>query len=370
LLVTACSLTEGTVRWTHTTPTSDPVENGTFVSRAAPTPVVDEQGVYAFFESGDVVALTHDGKSRWSSSLSAKYGKFENTYGLAASPVLHGNRLFLLIDHPGPSYVMALQRETGVERWRITRTSRGSWTSPLLMQIAGRPQLVCSSAGTVDGYDVEDGQLLWSHTGIGGNRICSPTIAGEGTLLIGSQTSREFADTESVKKANMALKVTFRDSVWSTEVAWRSEDAVPGMASPIAHHDCAYWINRSGVITCLDATTGRVHYTERTAQSCWATPVGLGDRVYFFGKDGLTSVIAAGPEFKLLAENRVWNPESVKPDQSIIDREADPKRKAGAAMHALPEIYGVAVISGSLLIRTGTDLYCVRQEPAAETKSE
>ncbi len=364
LIVTAVALTDGTRRWSASFSTSDPVANGTFVSRAAPTPVVDNRGVYCFFESGDVVALSRSGETLWRSSLSEKYGRFTNDYGLAASPVQTADAVIVLADHPkGPSYLIALAKADGSVLWKADRTSRGSWTSPRLLPIAGTPTVVCSSAGTVDGYDPATGALNWSHAGVGGNRICSPTLTAGGLILIGAQTSREFADTEAVKKSNVALRIVKQDAAWSTSVAWRTEEFSPGMASPVAHAGHAYWINRQGAVGCFREETGELVYKGRVAQSPWATPLGVGDRLYVFGKDGLTTVLAAGDKFQVLAENRLWDPDSVKPDQSIIDRETDPRRKAGAAMHALPEVMGVAAVNGTLLVRTGSKLHCLRNDP-------
>jgi outer membrane protein assembly factor BamB len=137
------------------------------------------------------------------------------------------------------------------------------------------------------------------------------------------------------------------------------------MASPIQHAEHAYWVNRSGVVFCLDAKTGEQKYSERVPQSPWATPLGIGDQVYIFGKDGLTTVLKAGPTFEILSQNQLWDP-NIAADLSVIAQETDLKRKAGAAMHTKPEIMGVAAVSGSLLIRTGKDLYCVRGMGAAQ----
>ena len=360
LIVTAIALDDGRVLWQKSFPTSAPVENGTFVSRAAPTPVVDAERVYCFFEGGDVVAITHAGESVWQESLSKKYGKFDNVYGLAASPVQTEDRVIVLVDHFGESYITALSKADGKELWRTKRESRGSWTSPMLMTIDGEPQVICSSAGTIDGYSPTTGEQLWTHGGVGGNRICSPWSLGDGVFLVGSQTSREFPDEGVVKQSNFAMQVSRTEGKWTPKVSWRTETAVPSMASPMEHAGYAYWVNRQGVVYCLDAKTGEQKYAERIAQSPWATPLGLGDRIYFFGKDGLTTVLKAGPTFEKLAENQLWDP-NIKPDQALIDKETDPKRKAGAAMHAKPEVMGIAAIHGTLLIRTGKQLFCVRK---------
>ena len=229
----------------------------------------------------------------------------------------------------------------------------------MLMTFEGDAQIVCSSAGTIDGYSPLTGEQLWTHAGIGGNRICSPWFCGEGTFLVGSQTSREFPDEDLVKQSNFAMQVTRANGKWTPTIRWKTEQAAPGMASPIQHAEHAYWVNRSGVVFCHDAKTGDVVYSERVPQSPWATPLGIGDRVYIFGKDGLTTVIKTGSKFEILAQNQLWDP-NIAPDLSLIAQETDPKRIAGAAMHAKPEIMGVAAVNGHLLIRTGKDLYCVK----------
>lgn len=363
LIVTALALADGRTVWSKKFPTSDPVESGHFVSRAAPTPVVDAAGVYAFFESGDVIALTHAGETRWQRSLSKDYGKFENKYGLGASPVILADRLIFLIDHPGPSYAIALATQSGAVLWKTDRTGRGSWSSPMILPTARGPQFLCSSGGTIDGYDPATGKLLWTYEGVGGNRICSPTIVGEGAFLIGSQVSREFPDTNSVKQSNFLMRVVPAGDTWKPAVVWRTEEASPAMASPLAYQGSAYWITRTGHLFCFDAATGQTHYTERLKQAPWATPLPVGDRLYFVAKDGLTTVLAAGPKYQVLAENQLWDPANAPGDQAPFKRETDTKRQAAAAMRGGAEVFGVAAVSGSLLFRTGSHLYCVRPAP-------
>ncbi|MGE0760919.1 MAG: PQQ-binding-like beta-propeller repeat protein [Pirellulaceae bacterium] len=360
LIVTAVGLADGRVRWQKSFPTSDPVKNGTFVSRAAPTPLVDAAGVVAFFESGDAVALDHQGAVRWQRSLSRDYGKFQNEYGLGASPLQTAELVVILIDHPGPSYVVALHKSDGTVAWRTERKGRASWSSPMWIELAGRRQLLCSSAGSIDGYDPANGRLLWSYEPVRGNRICSPWVFGSGLFLVGAQTSREFPDENSVKQSNFAMRVTPDGDGWRPQIVWRTEEASPGMASPMVHAGCAYWINRTGVVFCYDAETGTKHYAERVKQAPWATPLGVGNRLYLFGKDGLATVLEAGPQFKVLAENWLWDPDAVQADPSIVERETDPRRRAGAAMHAKPEVYGIAAVTGTLVARTGDRLYAVR----------
>jgi outer membrane protein assembly factor BamB len=368
--VSCLQLQAGTLLWRYELKNSSPVENSTFVSRAAPTPVVDGEAVYAFFESGDVVALDHAGQVRWQTCLSERFGAFDNKYGLAASPVADATRLFLLVDHLGPSYVLAIDKRTGEVIWKQARTARSSWTSPVILPVTGGQQLLCSSAGSIDAYELESGNLLWSYTEVGGNRICTPCVFGEGKFLIGSQTSREYADTERVRQSNFAMRVVRTEEAWKPEVLWRAENAMPAMASPMVHGKYAYWINRVGVVSCFDLEDGREYYSQRTKQLCWATPIADGNRIFFFGKDGVTTVLAAGPSFQLLAENTLFEsrsepapepaPEPAATGSGAARVAGDRARAIAAAMHAGPEVCGVAAVRGSLLIRTGSQLICIR----------
>lgn len=361
LHVVALSLIDGRELWRHSLPTSDKVKSSVYVSKAAPTPVTDGEAVYAFFESGDVVALSTDGKLLWSRSLSKDYGKFQNEFGLAASPVLSGEAMIILADHEGPSYLIGLRKTDGSTLWKTERTSRVSWSSPTIVPVAGKPQVVCSSAGSVDGYDPATGELLWSYGEVAGNTSSTPLPFAEGRFLVGASPGREGgARADGAKKSNLAMSIGAAGDKLAPEVLWRTEAAVPTFASPVVYRDHAYWINRSGVVYCLDAKTGESRYTERVKQSSWATPVGVGDRLYCFGKDGTTTVLRAGPKFEVLAENQLWDPASIKPDPARAAQESTPERQQSAAMFSGPVQYGVALAPGSLLIRTGDTLYCLR----------
>ncbi len=140
--------------------------------------MVDAQHVFAFFECGDLVALTHDGKEVWTKSLSKEYGKFVNKFGLSGSPVQTENAVIVLIDDEGPSYLVAFNKADGKILWKTDRTSRSSWSSPALLTIEGKPQVVISSAGSIDGYDPSTGKLLWTSTEVGGNTATTPLPAG------------------------------------------------------------------------------------------------------------------------------------------------------------------------------------------------
>jgi len=359
--VLAFALADGQPRWKRSFESSDKVKDSNYVSRAAPTPVVDSRGVYAFFESGDVVALSHDGREMWRRSLSHDYGKFVNEFGLAASLVQTDDAIILLIDHEAPSYLIALKKRDGQMLWKSDRTGRRSWSSPALVPVGGQPQVVCSSTGSVDGYNPATGELLWSFDEIAGNTSATPLPFADGRFLVGASPGREAGDrAEGAKKSNLAASIELVAGKPALKVLWRTEEVTPTFGSPIVYAGHAYWINRVGAVYCFDAETGALRYAERTKQSCWATPLGVGDRLYLFGKDGLTTVLRAGPKFEVLAENQLWDPASIKPDPAKIAREETEERRKAAAMFSGPVQYGIAAVEGSLLIRTGETLYCLR----------
>jgi outer membrane protein assembly factor BamB len=271
--------------------------------------------------------------------------------------------IVVLVDHDGPSYLAALSKADGKTLWKTDRTSRVSWSSPSLVRVGEREQIVTSSSGTIDGYDAEGGKALWTFDDVRGNTTVTPCDIGGRRFLIGASAGREAegARAGQARKSNMAMQIDLVDGKPEPKVLWRNEQASPSFGSPMVHAGHAYWINRAGVVYCLHEATGESKYTQRTKQSCWATPLGVGDRVYFFGKDGITTVLAAGPEFKVLAENQLWNPDDFKPDPNAGKNEGTEQERASAAMFSGPVQYGIAAIDGSLLIRTGDRLYCVRQ---------
>lgn len=393
--VIAINLSDGSEAWRVSLPSSQPVRSNYFQSRSAPTPACDESGVYAFFETGDLIALDHAGQERWRRSIVEDYGDIESTIGLAASPLLLKDSLILLVDHEGPSYLASFDLQTGETRWMSERDSRKSYSSPMAIEIAGSLQIVCSSDGSVDGYDPATGEQLWSFDQVGGNTSCSPLAFADGRFLIGASAGMHGEREEDARRSNIALSVEKTGDVFEAKTLWSADKAMPTFASPMVYQGYAYWVNRVGAVFCFDATTGAPIYSERVAQTCWATPVGIGDRIYFFGKDGVTSVIAAGPEFKVLAENTLWEADEDSAEETARRRAAAGNPTAGnptaggeggggnggaggrpapgseeearmreamAGVFAEKVQYGVAIVPGNIVIRSGSSLHCLRMQ--------
>ncbi|QDV51553.1 outer membrane protein assembly factor BamB family protein [Gimesia fumaroli] len=344
--------------WIHTQPSTYPEKNTVYISRAAPTPVLDENGVYAYFESGDVVAVSHDGKFQWTASLTERYGAPINKFGLSASPVQTKEGVIILIDDEGPSYLTALSKSDGKELWKTDRKSRVSWSSPMLVPVGKTSQVVCSSAGSLEGYDPATGKRLWSFGQVGGNNKTSPLPVGNGSFLVGASPGRSGENEQLAKQSNGLFKVRQEGDKWQNEFVWTDSSPVPSWATPIAYQGYAYWVNRAGVVYCLDLKTGKPAYTNRIQESCWATPVGLGDHIYFFGKNGATTVLKAGAEFEVVTENKLWT-EEAPPVNNVPQAKETGQRQRSAAMFSRPTLYGAALVNEYLILRTGSQLFCI-----------
>ncbi len=357
---TCVDLASGRQLWQQTLDNSSPVPNSYYVSRAAPTPVVDAERVIAFFESGDCVAYSHAGKELWRRQLGQEECPLNAEFGLGASPCQNETHLFVLLDHDAPGCLLSLDKASGKTAWKVERSPRRSWSSPVLARIAGQPQIVVSSAGSVDGYDPQTGRELWTFTDIGGNTGTTPLAAGEGRFLIGASPGRNGENAGSAADSNCLLEVTHDGQNWKAERKWVAQGAMPSWASPIVHRGLAYWINRAGVVSCFDATTGERLFAKRIEQPCWATPIAAGDRIYFFGQQGAVTVLAAGREFEVLAENQSWSDDTLPAEPPLPEEESEERRRA-AAMFSKPTLYGAAVAEGTIVLRVGNGLIAVRQ---------
>ena len=224
-LVSCHNLSTGELLWKKSFPSSLLVANNVYTSRAAPSPSADASGVFAFFESGNLVALAPDGEVRWERDLIKDYGKFVGRFGLGGSIAQLDDQIFIVADNDGPSYIAGFDKKTGKTTWKTDRASRISWSSPMMVKIGGQDQIVISSSGSVDGYDPADGKLLWSYDDVGGNTVPSTIDAGQGTFLVGASPGRNGEASEGAKESNRLMKIVSSDAGFSPKIVWKSTDA-------------------------------------------------------------------------------------------------------------------------------------------------
>ncbi len=318
-LLTAFDVATGQQQWQTEIKASTGLPSNYSVARAAPTPVVDARGVYAFFEGGDVVAVDHQGKVLWQRSLTTEFGKFDNHHGLGSSPAQSADAVFVNIQHRGPSYLIALDKATGQTKWKVDRKSSQSWSSPVTFERGEQTQVVLSSGGSVDSYAATTGEKLWSIGELSGNSVPSPLIAGS-QLFLGATLS-DFEVSENAAKSNLCLEFAGNGQA---SVKWRATRALSDYASPVVCGECVYFINRTGIIYCLDRQTGNENYARRLPSACWATPIVNDGKLYLFGRNGVTTVIKAGPEWVELAQNELWDNEHPPKPETYVETQGGP----------------------------------------------
>lgn len=351
--IAAFDLQSGKRLWQHDLLSATQAENNTYISRGAPTPVVDASGVCCFFEGGNLLALTHAGEVRWQRNLVEDFGAIKSRHGLSASLEQAADRLFVWVERDAEPYVLAVNKTDGKDLWKVAGICATSWASPRLVPAPGGQHLVLSGIGSVTGLDPANGKTLWRLDGITGNSTPTPVPAGNNRFLLGATVGRGEPDAGKASASNGLLEIRQNDDgTFHTDYVWRAKRATSSFGSPMVHRGLAYFVNSSGVLYGLDLETGEERFSQRLAESIWATPITLGDRVFFFGKGGTVSVIAAGPEFEKLAENVTWEqPQAAAPEAAAGGR--------GGGGFGGPVLYAAVAVDGRLLLRRGDRLYCV-----------
>jgi outer membrane protein assembly factor BamB len=269
---------------------------GTWASASA---VTDGRRVYAFFGSRGLYALDMNGKVEWEKDLGDMTIKLG--FGEGSSPVLHGDRLVVQWDDEKQSFVTALDKQTGKELWRTARQERTSWSTPLVVEHAGRSQVITSATSRVRSYDLASGEMLWEASGMTDNVIPTPVHSG-GLVFLASGF-----------RGNSLLAVRLADAKGdvsnSAAIAWKYDRDTPYVPSPLVYGDQLYMLkSNNGILTVFDAKTGQKHYGEQRLEgvpNVYASPLGAAGRVYVAGREGGVAVFQAGPEFKLLATNQL-----------------------------------------------------------------
>ncbi|HEX6976347.1 MAG TPA: PQQ-binding-like beta-propeller repeat protein [Vicinamibacterales bacterium] len=268
---------------------------------ASPTTATDGQLVYAFFEAAGLYAYDFNGKLAWQASLGniAKAG-----LGPGTSPILFENLLILQVDQEmgANSAIVALDKKTGKQVWRAERTTRRSWATPIIVKTPERAELIASGAELVIAYDPRTGKELWRSKGVQSHPIPSP-VAGNGLVYLsaGSQAKRLIA----IKPGGSG------DVTDTPAIAWRYDKGTAYVPSPLLLGQYFYLTNDTGILTCLDALTGKVMYEggrPPVPATFTASLVGYGDRILQTSEDGDTFVVKAGPTHEIIRTNSVGEP--------------------------------------------------------------
>ena len=288
-------------------------------SRASPTPILDGDRVYVHFGAEGTAALTTSGEIVWKT----QQHKYETQHGAGGSPVVYGDLLIFNCDGwADDAFVVALDKNTGKTRWKTNRRVPFSqaYTTPLVIRVGERDQLVSVGAYRTSGYDPTTGREIWRAGYKDGFSNVPRPVFGHGLVFIATG----FNDPTMI-----AVRPEGTGDVTKTHLAWTVARAAPFTPSPILVGDELYMVNDIGILSCLDARTGTTLWQARLPGNYSASPVFADGRLYFQSEEGVTTIVVPGKEFRRLSASRL----------------------DGAMLATM------AVSDGSIFIRTDTHLY-------------
>jgi outer membrane protein assembly factor BamB len=311
-------------------------------TRASGSPVTDGQHIFTSFGSFGVYCLDWDGNIVWKADL----GKMttRNNFGEGSSPALYKDTLVVAWDQDGYqdkngngrrdddellSSIVALDARTGAIKWRTPRpTEVTTWATPLVVEHKGTAQVI-TNGSTVRSYDIRDGKLLWECGGQVSNPIPSPLPLGDSVICM----------TGYRGNAIYSMQLDSRGAIDGTnKINWSRNDAAPYVASATLYKGQLYLTKeRTGIMTSVDAQTGEIviPQTRLTGiNDVYASPIAAGDRIYFTGRNGVTTVLQHGSEYKELAVNKLGEPVDASP----------------------------AIAGDELFIRAAHHLYCISKQ--------
>jgi outer membrane protein assembly factor BamB len=318
----------GKVLWERVAKVAVPHEgyHRKYGSFASNSPAIDGSHVYAFFGSRGLYCYDLSGKLVWGKQFSPM--RMRLGFGEGVAPVLDGDSLYLKFDQEQGSYLLALDKRTGKELWRVQREEVSSWSPPLVVTHNGRKQVVVSASNKVRSYDPATGNLIWECAGLGTNVIPAP-VSADGVIYVMS----------GHREPNLlAIRLGREGDLTGTDaIAWTNNRGNSYTASPVLHDGKLYFVTDSGMLSCLNSRTGEAYYRQKRLPKAYnfkASPVGANGKLYLATEEGDVVVVKMGETYEVLAVNTLT-------DQVFI---------------ASPALAG-----DSLYLRSQDALYCVRQ---------
>ncbi len=308
-------------------------------SRASGTPATDGKQVYVTFmrAEGDeviapnvgserlitpgkiiVAAYDLDGNEKWKTNV----GDFVSAHGFNTCPVLFEDLVILNGDHDGDAYLVALDRQSGRERWRTRRENKTrSYVTPIIREIDGITQMILSGSLCVASYDPRNGKRHWIVDGPTEQFVASMVYDGKYVFATGGYPERH----------TLAIRPGGKGNVTDTHIAWRTTRGAAYVPSPIISGRYLLMVADSGIASCFEARTGKRHWMERLPGGHSPSPVSADGLVYFVSDRGVTTIIRPSETFAVIAKNELGEPVSASP----------------------------AISQGQIFLRTHQHLYCI-----------
>ncbi|PWU19261.1 MAG: hypothetical protein C5B50_06915 [Verrucomicrobia bacterium] len=286
---------------------------------AACTMATDGRCVYVIFATGDVAAFTFDGAPVWQRS----FGPIKNPYGYATSLATWRDRLILQLDQgesdEHKSRLYALDGKTGKTIWEQPRSVGSSWATPLVIEAAGKAQIITLAQPWVIAYAAMDGAELWRVDCLNGEITPSPIFAG-GLVIVVSPSEKL-----------LAIRPDGHGDVTKTHVTWSTEENVPDVTSPVSNGELVFTLTTGGLLTCFDLKDGKKICQHDFDTECHSSPAIAGNNLYIFSQQGTAAILTATRQL-----NEVF------------------RTQMGDGFHASP-----AFVDGRIFMKGMTNLWCL-----------
>lgn len=294
---------DGQTIWSRTAAVGTPAEaahgDNTFASAS---PSTDGEFVIASFGSQGLFCFDFNGELQWERKDLGSM-KTRGSFGEGSSPTLHENTIVLPWDHEGRSYIEAIDKATGETLWKVERDEVTNWATPLVVEQAGRWQVVQSGQSRARAYDLATGEELWNYAGLTQRPIASP-VSYNGLAFFASSRGGSFLG---------AVRLDGRGDLNDTDFeAWSLTKATPDIPSLLLIDERLYFLTaNTGVLSCVHAETGKAITKPKrlgNMRAVYSSPVAAAGRIYVTGRDGQTIVLEDGPDLNVLAQNQLDEP--------------------------------------------------------------
>jgi outer membrane protein assembly factor BamB len=318
----------GKINWEKTVTREMPIEDTHKLgSWASNSPCTDGKYIYAYFGSRGIFCLDFEGNTLWQKD----FGQIQKVmnFGEGESPFLYKDRIFIQWDSEDKSFMVALDKNTGEEVWRVDRDEKSSWATPFVVEINGNIQVITCATNQVRSYNYHTGEILWTSSGLTRNVIPNPVYA-DGILYVMSGFRGNALQAIDLSKAS-------GDITGSDAILWTYNQDTPYTPCPLLMDGKLYFLRaNNGELTCLDAKTGKVYYSKEKLEgigNLYSSPSGIGDRIYI-AAENICLVIKAGEKFEIMSSNELND-----------------------NFHASP-----VIIDNKLILRGFDSLYCFSEE--------
>lgn len=274
---------------------------------ASETPFTDGERLYVSFgQNVGLFCYTLDGELLWKKQWEPKPIYLD--FGTASSPIVHNGRVYLLHDNEEDSALLALDAKTGAQIWRTPRPAgkalKSSWMTPFVWTNTLRTEIVTTGHGMVTSYGL-DGQELWRVTGM--SMPTASPLAWDGMLYVGTGSQGDANRPFFAIKPGAAGDITLKPGETSNAfIAWGQARVAGYTPSALVHDGRAYLVHDTGILTVLDAKTGKMLYRVRVGgggQTFSASPLAAGNRIFLLTEEGVTFVLDSADEYRELAKN-------------------------------------------------------------------